>query len=151
MLNSRAIKSGLLLAGAGAAALSVTQPALAQESEVEGSAEMTEGEKRLSDMLEGRVAGEPRNCIRVTPNSRVTIIDDTAMVYGQGNTIYVQYTRDPKAIDDRDTLVSHRFSATQVCRQDIVTKVDPFTGVFQGTVFFDKFIPYTRVKESQAS
>ena len=146
--NSQAVK----LAASGTAAaltLLVAQPAFADENSAE-IAEMTEGEERLARMLEGRVAGEPQSCIRSRLNDRMTVIDGTAYVYGRGNTIYVQYTRDPEDIDRRDTLVSRRFDGTSVCKTDIMTTIDPVTGIYTGAVFFADFIPYTRVKEADS-
>ncbi len=141
------------LVGTGAAALAVAAalPATAQDNgEIEagagGSASITKGDARLSKLLEGRVAGEPVTCIRSLPRDRMQVIEGTAYVYGSGNTIYVQRTRDPEQIDDSDTLVVNRFSASQLCRLDQMTTIDRYTGIFTGAVFFDDFVPYTRVK-----
>ena len=134
-----------------------TVPALAQDTKtdeppLEGSAEepkeMTKGEKRLARMLKDRVAGEPQSCIRTFPTDRMTTIDKPAYVFGRGNTIYVQRTSAPNQIRDRDALVLQRFgNATQVCRQDVATTIDPFLGFFTGAVMFEDFIPYTRVSK----
>ena len=121
-----------------------------KEEELETSVEMTKGEKRLAKMLEGRVAGEPQTCIRTLPSERSVTFDKTAYVYGRGDTIYVQRTRNPDKIDDRDTLVIQRFgNATQLCRHDIVTTIDPFIGFMTGVVLFDDFVPYTRVDKDE--
>lgn len=119
------------------------------ESETEAEAkELTKGEARLAKLLEGRVAGEPQTCIRNLPTGRSETIDRTAYVFGSGNTIYVQRTTRPEQINDRDTLVLRRFGASaQLCRQDIATTIDPVTRIFTGAVFFEDFIPYTRVKD----
>lgn len=132
-----------------ALALSAPTAGLADEKEGEDAAEaeeMTKGEKRLAKLLEGREAGKPVNCIRYHTNNRVQIIDDTALVYGRGKTIYVNYTRDPSDIDDREVLVTRRYGS-QFCRSDIVRKVDNMSGIYAGNVFLTKFVPYTR-KES---
>ena len=139
---------GATATGLAALALVSAPPALADHGSGEETAEMTKGEERLARMLEGRVAGEPQNCIRFRLNDRLTVIDDTAYVYGCGRTIYVQRTSDPDSIDSSDTLVSRRFSSSQVCRQDVVTTVDAFSGFFTGAVFFEEFVPYTRAPES---
>lgn len=138
---------------AAAAALALGAPTLAQtqgdapDVEASETQEMTKGEKRLAKLLEGRKAGEPVNCIRTLPTQRMQTIDRTAYVYGQGNTIYVQRTTDPEDIDSNDALVARRFNATQICRQDVMTTIDPFLGFFTGAVFFEKFVPYTRVED----
>lgn len=140
---------GASAAGIAAAALLVAQPALAEKHEDDAEVAMTEGEQELAEMLEGRVAGEPQSCIRSRLNDRMTVIDETAYVYGRGKTIYVQRTRDPDDIDSRDALVSRRFSGSQVCKLDVMTKIDPFNGFFTGVVFFEDFVPYTRVDSDE--
>jgi hypothetical protein len=141
------------LIGAGAAALVIgaSLPANAQqqgdvEARVDAAAPQTKGEQRLAKLLDGRVAGTPVSCIRTNPRDPVRTIDGTAYVYGSGNTLYVQRTTDPEDIDETDTLIVNRFSATQLCRLDQTTKIDRTTGIFSGAVFFEDFIPYTRVK-----
>ena len=42
------------------------------------AAERLTGEAKLSKMLEGRVAGEPRSCINTFSNRESTVIDKTA-------------------------------------------------------------------------
>lgn len=123
------------------------------EAEAEATAapeELTKGEQRLAKLLEGRVAGEPQTCIRNLPTGRSETIDRTAYVFGSGNTIYVQRTTRPEQINDRDTLVLRRYGASaQLCRQDIASTIDPITRIFTGAVFFEDFVPYTRVKEDK--
>lgn len=118
------------------------------ETEAE-AAPPSEGEQRLAKLLDGRVAGEPVRCIRALPSQRMQTIDGTAYVYGAGKTIYVQRTRNPDQIDDDDILVATRFGSTQLCRLDQVTTIDRVLGFFTGAVFFEDFVPYTRV-EAQA-
>lgn len=113
--------------------------------------DMTEGEEKLAKILKGREAGEPVSCISgARVRSSFKIIDETALVYGRGNTIYVNYTKRPKDIDDWDTIVSRRFGS-QICKTDIVTKVDRSTGIFSGNIFLSDFIPYRRVKKDKES
>ena len=130
-----------------AVALFAAQPAIADDHADDQAMEMTKGEKELAELLEGRVAGEPQTCIRQLPSDHVKAIDKTAYVYGRGNTIYVQRTSNPERIDDRDVLVSRRFSSTQLCRTDVTNTVNPLNGMFTGSIFFEDFIPYTRVDE----
>ena len=140
---------GASVAGIAAAALLATQPALAQSDEDDASVAMTEGEQELAELLEGRIAGEPQSCIVSRLNDRMRVIDETAYVYGRGKTIYVQRTRDPDDIDDRDTLVTRRFSGSRLCKLDVMTTIDRSNGFFTGVVFFDDFVPYTRVESSE--
>ncbi len=108
----------------------------------------TKGEKQLAKILKGRVAGEPRSCIRQMPNDRMTVIDDTAIVFGRGNTIYVNYTQRPSRIDDDDVLVFRKFgSGSQLCRTDNITTVDRSFGHYSGNIFLTDFVPYRKVKD----
>lgn len=106
-----------------------------------------EGEEKLAKMLEGREAGEPQRCIPQRGSDRMRVIDKTAIVYGSGNTIYVQRTSDPDRIDDGDVLVVRRFGSSQLCRLDNVTTVDRYNGFFSGFHIFEEFVPYTRVDQ----
>nr|WP_298898845.1 hypothetical protein [uncultured Altererythrobacter sp.] len=128
-------------------------PTLAQDEEQadEEQTEQTKGEKELAKLLEGRVAGEPTSCIRTPPNDRVRVIDDTAIVYGRGKTIYVNRTSRPRDIDDDDTMVVRRFSGSQLCKTDIVTTIDRGSQMFSGVIFLSEFVPYTRVETNAAA
>lgn len=138
---------GLALAASPALVAQETGDADVEAATSEEASEMTKGEKRLAKLIEGRVAGEPLNCIRTLPNDRLTVIEDTAYVYGRGGTIYVQRTKNPDRIDRHDTLVSRRFNATQLCRQDVMTTIDPVSGIFTGAVFFEDFVPYRKAEK----
>lgn len=106
------------------------------------------GEEELAELLEGRVAGEPQRCIRRHVSNRMRTIDGTAFVYGRGDTIYVQRTKHPEDIDDDDVLVTRKFGSSDLCRLDQVTKIDRFNGFYAGNVFFEDFVPYTRVEDN---
>ncbi|EDL49597.1 hypothetical protein [Erythrobacter sp. SD-21] len=105
-------------------------------------AELTKGEMKLAKMLDGRVAGEPERCIRTIGSRSITSIDDTALVYRDGDTIWVNYTRSPGAIDDSDYMVIDRFSATSLCRTDHITTYSRAGNFFSGVIFLDDFVPY---------
>lgn len=135
--------------GIAALALLGASPTIAEDAPEDASEEMTEGEEKLARLLEGRVAGQPRDCISDFRTNRMQTIDDTAYVYGRGKTIYVQRTRDPNNIDDDDILVIRKMGSTRLCRLDYITTVDRFSGFFTGGVQFEQFVPYTRVDEDQ--
>ncbi len=103
------------------------------------------GQERLAKMLKGRTAGKPQNCIRQFPSSRMTVIDGTAIVFRDGSTLWVNYTKRPKSIDDSDTLVIRKYGGgTQLCRTDIINTVDRGSGIDTGNVFLSEFIPYRK-------
>lgn len=121
------------------AALTLPIAASAQQDGTDTAA--SKGEARLAKLIEGRVAGEPERCIRDFPVRSFQVIDGTAIVYKIGRTVWVNRTRDPDSLDDRDTLVFRRFGS-QVCSTDIVTTIDPVGGFFTGNVFLSEFVPY---------
>lgn len=142
---SRPLVAGL----AAALACAVALPAMAQDdSKPAAPAAQTKGEARLAKLLEGRVAGEPVRCIRGQRNIPMQAIDKTAYVYGSGQTIWVQRTANPGNIDSNDALVTIRFGASELCKLDQMNTIDRMQGFMTGVVFFEDFIPYTRVKDT---
>jgi hypothetical protein len=105
------------------------------------------GEAELARMLQGRVAGQPMACIRTWPSENVTTIDRTALVFGRGDTIYVNRTRFPDSIDDNDALVIRKFgTGTSLCRTDLITTFDRTSQFYSGNVYLADFVPYKRIR-----
>jgi hypothetical protein len=102
------------------------------------------GDQELAKLLEGRVAGEPENCINTFANRDSRVIDGTALVYGRGRTIWVNVPANPRDLDDWDALLVRQYGS-RLCRQDIVTTFDTSSGMYTGNVFLGDFVPYTRV------
>lgn len=126
------------------AALGMLAAPAVQADETAG---MTRDEEKLAKMLEGRVADEPQNCIRTIGSRSLTSIDDTALVYRDGNTVWVNYTRTPDAIDDDDYLVIKKFSVTSLCRTDQIQTYSRAGDFFSGVIFLDDFVPYRMAEE----
>ena len=121
-------------------------PALAGQ---EHEAEMTKGQKELAELLEGRVAGEPERCINTFGSGSLRIIDKTALVYKKGDTVWVNYTKHPKSLDDDDYLVIRKYGSTnQLCRLDNVTTRDRGGNFFSGVIFLEDFVPYRKVEKA---
>lgn len=133
-IMSRTIKTALLALVAGGLFAS---PALQARERISGA-------EKLAKMLEGRVAGEPESCIRTFPSVHLTVIDDTALVYKQGRTLWVNVPADPGGLDDRDALLTRQFGS-QLCKMDIVTTFDPTIGFYTGNIFLSEFVPYRKV------
>lgn len=103
-------------------------------------------EQQLERALEGRVAGEPVNCIdlRAVRNSR--IINHTAILFESGGTIYVNRPRSgASSLSNWDTQVVRPFGS-RLCQVDTVRMVDPASGIDRGVVFLGDFVPYRRVR-----
>ena len=118
----------------------LSSPVLADEN-----AQMTRGEEKLAKLLDGRVAGEPQSCIRTLGSRNLSQIDGTALTYRDGDTVWVNYTRNPDSIDDRDIMVIARFSGSSLCRTDQVKLVDRVNGFLSGILLLDQFVPYKKV------
>lgn len=101
------------------------------------------GEQQLAKELAGRVAGEPVSCINSSQIRSTKIIDDTAIVYDAGQTIYVNRPRHPQWLDSHDVMVTRSHSA-QLCNVDIVHLYDSAMMSPSGSVGLGEFVPYRK-------
>ena len=127
----------MLPAVAMAAALAVAgTPALAKVA----------GEASLARMLDGRVAGQPVDCIPLSVHggSNLTVVDGVGIVYRIGDTIYVNRTANPRILDWDDVLVLEPATGSQLCRHDQVYTHDRSGLARTGVVFLEQFVPYKR-------
>ena len=63
-------------------------------------------EAKLAKMLDGRVAGEPQNCIYLPTIRSTRIIDKTAIIYDAGRTLWVNRPRSgAESLNDDDILL----------------------------------------------
>ena len=103
-------------------------------------------EAQLARALEGRVAGEPVNCIDLHRIRSSRVIEGTAILYDAGSVIYVNRPRNgAEELNRFDTLVT-RTPSTQLCSVDVVHTVDLASDTLTGVVFLDEFVPYRRVR-----
>lgn len=102
------------------------------------------GEEKLAKLIEGRTAGEPESCINTFGNRSLTVIDKTAIVYKDGNRVWVNRTKNPESIDDDDVMVIRKFGGSNLCRTDMITLTDRFSGMFSGAIFLSDFVPYEK-------
>ncbi|MBA3939936.1 MAG: hypothetical protein C0520_01865 [Sphingopyxis sp.] len=124
-----------------AAAAMVAVPAAAKEK--------LAPEAELAKLLEGRVAGEPQNCIPLQPSASSQIIDKTAIVYRIGGTLWVNRPKSgAESLNDDDVLVT-KLSGSQLCSIDTVQLHDRSSNFYRGFVVLDKFVPYRRVKAAE--
>jgi hypothetical protein len=104
-----------------------------------------DGEAQLERALEGRVAGTPVDCISMSRMSSSQIIDDTAILYRVGSTIYVNRPRaGTEQLNRFDTMVNRLTGSNQLCSIDTVRTVDLTTGVPRGVILLGEFVPYRR-------
>lgn len=126
----------LRLAAFAALPLALAVPAVAEQRPADGEAE-------LAQILEGRVAGEPVDCIRSDASDGMQVVDETALVFRRGQTLYVNRPEGARTIDDWDLPVVFQFGS-QLCRQDRVEMRDRTSGIPGPSIFLGKFVPYTR-------
>ena len=106
----------------------------------------SKGEAKLARALEGRVAGEPVDCIDLRRIRSSRIIDGTAIVYDTGRTLYVNRPESgAEALDDWDVMVVKPFSS-RLCSIDTVRLHDSGSRFMNGIVFLGEFVPYDRVR-----
>jgi hypothetical protein len=126
----------IVLAGA-ALALCATAASASTTSE--------RGEARLARMLEGRTPGTPVSCIDTMGGStKMQVIDEVALVYDAGRTIYVARPTDPHMLGRNDAVVMDRFSPSRLCVQEPMRTIDRYDGYPTGVLFLKEFVPYTK-------
>ncbi|MEZ5708961.1 MAG: hypothetical protein R3E02_06190 [Blastomonas sp.] len=118
----------------GASALFISAAAVAQEDA---------GRYELDRLIEGRVAGQPVECVPSFSNSRITIISRTALVFESAGVVYVNVPENHGQLKDRDAVQTRTFG-TRLCRTDIVTTFEPITGAYTGNISLQEFVPYRR-------
>jgi len=101
------------------------------------------GEAKLAKILEGRIAGEPVQCISALRSNRIRVIEHVGLVYDAGDTIYVARAENPDSLGYWDVPVIERFGS-QLCSNDIMRTVDRSGGYITGPLFLNDFVPYRR-------
>ena len=102
-------------------------------------------EAKLAKMLDGRVAGEPQDCIFLPSIRGSRIVDNTAIVYDAGRTLWVNRPRSgAESLDDDDILVT-RLHSSSLCSIDIVELHDRYGHFYSGFVGLGEFVPYRKV------
>lgn len=106
-------------------------------------------EAELARLLEGRVAGEPEDCITLHSVRNSQIIDNTAIVYRIGSTLWVNRPEGgAHSLDDDDVLLT-KLHSSQLCSIDTVELRDRVGLFYNGFVSLGEFVPYRRVAAAQ--
>jgi len=127
------MKAVKLIAAAALAGLIAT-PAMAAKKDPE---------TRLAERLEGRVAGEPVDCIWLSRVQSSQVYDKTAIVFDAGSTLYVNRPKNgEESLRRQDIMVTKPFN-NQLCSIDTVQMHDS-SGFWSGVVFLGDFVPYTK-------
>lgn len=103
------------------------------------------GEARLAKALDGRVAGEPVDCISLNLIHSSQIFDGTAIVYeGSGGKLYVNRPESGASSLDSDVILLTKTHSSQLCSIDTVRLLDRGSRFERGFVGLGKFVPYTK-------
>lgn len=122
----------------------------AKDNDARRAAAAAKAEAKLAKLLDGRVAGEPQDCIHLPSVRSSRIIDRTAIIYEAGSTLYVNRPRSgAHTLDDDDVLVTDlKGSGSQLCSIDVVRLHDRSSFFYSGFVSLGDFVPYKRVAKS---
>ena len=131
-------------------ALSLLLACLAVAAAPAAAAKPVSGEARLARAIEGRVAGEPTDCIDLRDIRSSRIIADTAIVYeGPGNVLWVNRPRSgASSLDSWDVLVTNTHSS-RLCSIDVVRLYDTAARMQTGFVFLGDFVPYRKPRPAR--
>ena len=101
-------------------------------------------EAELNRAIGDRTAGDPVDCLDMHRVRATRIIDDTAILYEVGSTIYVNRPRSgADSLNRWDTMVTRPFN-NRLCSVDTVRMVDLPSRMMTGIVFLGEFVPYRR-------
>ncbi|MDZ4308539.1 hypothetical protein [Allopontixanthobacter sp.] len=128
------------------AALSCLALPFGAQAEDAGKPQDSAGEAELARLLEGRTKGEPQGCLRDSQRRSMEVIDRTAFVFRDGDTIYVNRPEGATFLDQFDVPV-FRVYGSDVCRLDQVELRSRTSGIGGPVVVLNDFIPYKREKE----
>ena len=101
------------------------------------------GEQQLAKILAGRVPGKPVSCISFSDHQDMQVIDKTAIVFGFGQTLYVNRPQNPADLDSGKILVT-KSSSSDLCNVDIVRLRDRTDMMLEGFITLGDFVPYTK-------
>ncbi|HEY0627285.1 MAG TPA: hypothetical protein VGD10_11195 [Allosphingosinicella sp.] len=106
-------------------------------------------ERKLERAIEGRVAGEPVDCISLRNVSSSQVIPGVGIVYDSGRTVYVNRPRSgAESLSNWDMLVT-RTHSNHLCSTDVVELRSRSTPqMMTGLVFLGDFVPYRKVQSA---
>jgi hypothetical protein len=106
--------------------------------------ESVRGQADLAKILAGRVAGPPVDCIQQHAINDAQVIDGTAIVYRDGNRLYVNRpVSGAESLDSNVILVTDTHTS-ELCSVDAVRLLDRSSHFERGFVGLGKFVPYVK-------
>lgn len=111
------------------------------------AAERLSPEAELARAVEGRVAGEPVDCIDLNRVRNSRVIPGTAIIWDAGSVVYVNRPDSGADALNRWDAMLTRTPTGRLCSVDTVTMVDTPTHMMTGIVFLGEFVPYRRTRD----
>jgi hypothetical protein len=112
-------------------------------SAVPADAAREKGEAKLAKLIDGRVAGAPVHCLSSTQRRNMQVVDRTAFVFKDGDTLYVNRPSGASFLTWSDVPV-FKVWGNQLCDKDMVHLRDRSTGMQGATLSLGDFVPYKR-------
>lgn len=130
----------LIPAALALAALASAIPASAADKRSQRAAR---GEAELARLIDGRTAGKPVECLGSSERRDLRIIDGTAFVFRDGDTLYVNRPAGANMLDWGQVPV-FRLWGDQLCSKDMVELRDSGSRMPGAVLTMGEFVPYRR-------
>ena len=102
------------------------------------------GEAELAKMLDGRTPGAPVDCLSSFKRRNMEVIDHTAIVFRDGDTLYVNRPAGVDFLTWSDIPVFKIWGSNQLCDKDMAELRDRSTGMRGAAIVLGEFVPYRR-------
>lgn len=105
-----------------------------------------EGQRQFEQLVAGKVAGAPVQCLPSYNMNDMVVIDESTVAYRLGgNRVYVNHLQGAcNGLGRNAIMVTKSVGGSDSCRGDIVTMVDQSSRMLTGSCAFGDFIPYER-------
>lgn len=110
---------------------------------IPAAAKHEQGEAKLAKLLDGRVAGAPVHCLSSFQRRNMEVIDKTALVFKDGDTLYVNRPAGANFLTWSDVPV-FKIWGDQLCDKDLVHLHDRSSGMPGPALSLGDFVPYKR-------
>lgn len=98
----------------------------------------------LVKAISGRIAGPAKSCVSNTPSESLHVVDPMTLVYGTGQTIYINHLPGPcPALSQFNTLIVE-VQGGEYCRGDRVRGLEPGSIIPGPSCNLGDWVPYRR-------
>jgi hypothetical protein len=102
------------------------------------------GEAELARIIDGRTAGAPVDCLTSFQRRNMEVVDHTAIVIRDGDTLYVNRPQGVSFLTWNDIPVFKIWGSNQLCDKDMAELRDRSTGMRGAAIVLGEFVPYRR-------